>query len=142
MARLLPNSRGPAATLILSLLVTATGSAQLPSASPAALGMGDNYTAVARGFGAVAWNPANLGLSGNPRFSMALLGMRGSSDLGPVTGSDVARYQGLQLPNDVRDAWMQRIQNEVACPYPNSDLYSMFSRVYRCGFERFSRQIT
>ena len=112
MARVLANSRGAAATVALSVLAAATAGAQLPSASPAALGMGDNYTAVARGYGAVAWNPANLGLSGNPRFSLALLGMRGSSDLGPVTGSDVARYQGLQLPNDVRDAWMQRIEDE------------------------------
>lgn len=93
-------------------LIASSAAAQLPSASPAALGMGDNYTAMARGFGAVAWNPANLALPGNPRFSLALLGLRGSSDLGPISTSDVARYQGATLPDEVRDAWMQRIEDQ------------------------------
>jgi hypothetical protein len=101
-----------AAPLVAVAVFATSGAAQLPSASPAALGMGDNYTAVARGFGAVAWNPANLGLTGNPRFSLAILGLRGSSDLGPISTSDVARYQGVPLPDDVRDAWMQRIQTQ------------------------------
>ena len=100
-----------AGVLGASLIASAAG-AQLPSASPAALGMGDNYTALARGFGAVAWNPANLGLTGNPRFSLAILGVRGSSDLGPISTSDVARYQGIALPDEVRTAWMQRIQDQ------------------------------
>ena len=112
MSNAMQQARSAASALALSVLAATAASAQLPSASPAALGMGDNYTAVARGFGAVAWNPANLGLTGNPRFSLAILGMRGSSDLGPVTGSDVARYQGIQLPNEVRNAWMQRIESE------------------------------
>jgi len=107
------NLTGLLAGLVAATMfgVTAAG-AQLPSASPAALGMGDNYTALARGFGAVAWNPANLGLPGNPRFSLALLGLRGSSDLGPISTSDVARYQGVALPDDVRDAWMRRIEDQ------------------------------
>lgn len=99
-------------SVIAATLIAASAGAQLPSASPAALGMGDNYTALARGFGAVAWNPANLGLPGNPRFSLALLGVRGSSDLGPVSTADVARYQGVALPDEVRTNWMQRIQDE------------------------------
>jgi hypothetical protein len=112
MAAMMKQSRTAAGVLAASLFAAAAAGAQLPSASPAALGMGDNYTAMARGFGAVAWNPANLGLSGNPRFSLALLGLRGSSDLGPISTSDVARYQGLALPNEVRDAWMQRIEDQ------------------------------
>jgi len=104
--------RNAAAIVAASIMVAATAGAQLPSASPAALGMGDNYTAMARGFGAVAWNPANLGLPGNPRFSLAILGVRGSSDLGPISTSDVARYQGVSLPDDVRNAWMQRIESQ------------------------------
>ena len=101
-----------AGVIAAAVIGAASAGAQLPSASPAALGMGDNYTALARGFGAVAWNPANLGLPGNPRFSLAILGIRGSSDLGPIGTSDVARYQGIALPNEVRDAWMQRIEDQ------------------------------
>src|SRR6476619_7212278 len=101
-----------AGVIAATLIGGATAGAQLPSASPASLGMGDSYTALARGFGAVAWNPANLGLPGNPRFSLALLGLRGSSDLGPISTSDVARYQGVALPDDVRDAWMRRIEDQ------------------------------
>jgi hypothetical protein len=33
-------------------------SAQLVNPSAAALGMGNNYTATARGFSAISWNPA------------------------------------------------------------------------------------
>ena len=98
-----------AALVAATVLCSAAAGAQLPSASPAALGMADNYTAMARGFGAVAWNPANLGLPHNPRFTLTLLGLRGAGDLGPITTDDVARYQGIRLPNEVRDAWMQRI---------------------------------
>ena len=112
MAALNKHASTLGAVIAASLVGAAVARAQLPSASPAALGMGDNYTAMARGFGAVAWNPANLGLSGNPRFSLALLGLRGSSDLGPISTSDVARYQGVALPNEVRDAWMQRIEDQ------------------------------
>ena len=38
-----------------------------------ALGMGEAYTALARGVHAPAWNPANLGLPDNPRFSMTFV---------------------------------------------------------------------
>ena len=112
MANHMKHSSRLAGIVAATLIGGATAGAQLPSASPASLGMGDNYTALARGFGAVAWNPANLGLPGNPRFSLALLGLRGSSDLGPIGTGDVARYQGVALPDEVRNAWMQRIEDQ------------------------------
>jgi hypothetical protein len=90
--------------------LSAESSAQLPSASAASLGMGDNYTAVARGFAAVAWNPANLGLANNPDFSLTFLGARGTGDLGPVTMKDVSAYSGQLLPDAVRDDWMRRVE--------------------------------
>ncbi len=37
------------------------------------LGMGGAYTALARGVHAPIWNPANLGLSDNPKFSMTFI---------------------------------------------------------------------
>ena len=84
--------------------------AQLPSASPAALAMGDNYTAMARGFAAVSWNPANLGLGSNPTFSLTIFGIRAASDLGPITLGDIAEYGGETLPDDAKAEWMERVE--------------------------------
>jgi len=54
---------------LLLLLFVQNGSAQVTARS---LGMGQAYTALARGAHAPLYNPANLGLPGNPRFSMTL----------------------------------------------------------------------
>ena len=90
-------------TAVCVLALARQAAAQLPSASAASLGMGDNYTALARGFAAVSWNPANLGLANNPDFSLTFLGARGTGDLGPVSMKDVSAYGGQILPDAVRD---------------------------------------
>ena len=103
------------ATLIAGLLTAAfatSASAQLPSASTRALGMGDNFTAVARGYAAVSWNPAMLGLPGNPGVSLALLPVRGIAGLGPVTLKDFKDYGGQFVPTDVREQWLQHIETK------------------------------
>ncbi|MGQ0563387.1 MAG: hypothetical protein ACT443_16140 [Gemmatimonadota bacterium] len=86
--------------------------AQLPSASTRALGMGDNYTALARGYAAVSWNPALLGLPGNPGASLALLPVRGIAGLDPVTLGDIADFEGQVVPATVREQWLTRIEAE------------------------------
>ncbi|HKG93153.1 MAG TPA: hypothetical protein VKA84_14710 [Gemmatimonadaceae bacterium] len=83
--------------------------AQLPSASAAALAVGDNYIARARGFAAVAWNPAGLGMRDNPRWSLAVLPVRGVGGLGPVGYGDIADHGGELLPNEVREEWLRRV---------------------------------
>jgi len=83
--------------------------AQVASASSAALGMADNFTAVARGFDAVAWNPAALGLSGNRGSSFTLLTTRGSTGLGPVSLTDLADYSDALVPDGVKSDWLSRI---------------------------------
>jgi hypothetical protein len=99
-----------ALALVLAAVVTARpADAQLPSASAAALGMGDNYTVMARGINAPAWNPAGLGMPGNPRFSFSLLPVRGYAGLDPVTLSDVAEYDGVLIPDATKELWLQRI---------------------------------
>ncbi|MBN2200633.1 hypothetical protein JW777_01625 [bacterium] len=55
--------------IMLSLLSHGRSSAQL---TPRGLGMGLAYTAVARGVHAADWNPANLGLTGNPSYSVSI----------------------------------------------------------------------
>ena len=78
------------------------------NASAAATAMGGNYTAVARNFNAVAWNPANLGLPGNSRFSLALSPQIGVGT-GPITRQDLSEYAGIIVPQAVREAWMQKV---------------------------------
>ncbi len=58
-------------------LAARPAAAQLPSASASALGVGDNYTALARGYNAVAWNPAGLAMPGSPGFSLAIMPLLG-----------------------------------------------------------------
>lgn len=91
----------------LSLVVVSVADAQ-GNASAAATAMGGNYTAMARNFNAAAWNPANLGLDGNSRFSLALSPQLGMGT-GPVTLKDLADYEGVVVPQQVREAWLQKV---------------------------------
>ena len=100
------------------LLVVALGGraagAQLPSASAPALGLADNYTALARGFNAVAWNPAMLGMPDNPKFSLGLLPLRGNAGLDPVTLGDLAEYDGQFIDDVVKQSWLDQIAESGA----------------------------
>jgi hypothetical protein len=90
------------------LLVAGSASGQVASASPAALGMGENYTALARGLHAVAWNPSTLGLSrGGPSF--VTLAVRGASGVGPVGLGDLSDWSDALVPTSVKQDWLTRI---------------------------------
>ncbi len=91
-------------------IAAAPATAQLPSASTAALGLGDNYVAAGRGYNAVAWNPANLALSGNPQASLSFFPLRAVAGLGPVDMGDLKPWGGKFVPVDVRSAWLDRIK--------------------------------
>lgn len=84
--------------------------AQLPSASAAASGLGESFTAVARGAQAAAWSPANLGLPGNPRFSL-VIGGRTDGGLDPVGLGDLAEWGGQVVPDAVKSEWLARIRD-------------------------------
>lgn len=101
-------------TLSLFFLTVSAGTAgaQLPSPSTRALGVGDNYTALARGFSAAAWNPALLGVSGNPGVSFALLPARAIAGLDPVTLADLKDFEGKFVPANVREQWLTQIESE------------------------------
>jgi hypothetical protein len=58
--------------VLAGLLVPALLQAQLPDPSTRALGMGGAYTSLARGYEAVAWNPAMLAATGRPGFTIGL----------------------------------------------------------------------
>lgn len=96
------------AALAVSLLGPAAAHAQTGNASAAATAMGGNYTAVARNFNAAAWNPANLALDGNSRFSIALSPQFGMGS-GPITLADLNEYEGIVVPQAVREQWLRRV---------------------------------
>lgn len=101
--------RALALPIAMACAVVSPLSAQLPSASATALGLADNYSALARGFNAVAWNPAMLGMPGNPGFSIGILPIRGAAGLGPITLADVAGYESRFLDDAVKQQWLDRI---------------------------------
>lgn len=87
----------------------ASASAQLPQASAAALALGHNMTASARGFAAIANNPAGLGHPGSPGFSLALLAGSAEAGLGPVTLADLVDFQGRLVPASTKEEWLGRV---------------------------------
>jgi hypothetical protein len=99
--------------LTILLVASPVASAQQPNTSAAALGLDGNFMARARGYEAVAWNPANLGLPGNPRFSLTLLPVAASLTLAPVTLGDIKDVQDYKppqvVPRATRQAWLDKV---------------------------------
>lgn len=100
------------AAAALGAVGTAGAHAQVGHALPQATGMGGNYTALARGFGAVLWNPAGLGMPDNALISAAFLPVTGTAGLGPITPWDFAEFDGQLIPHDARVEWLDRIRAE------------------------------
>ena len=90
---------------------SARAHAQLPSASARALGMGENYTAAARGYSAIAWNPALLASMDAPRRSLSLVPVRGVAGLSPISLNDLSNWQGESVPGSVREQWLRAIES-------------------------------
>ncbi|MBN1780948.1 hypothetical protein JW948_07490 [bacterium] len=88
------------AVLVLVLAASAVR-AQMTSR---ALGMGSAYTALARGVHAADWNPANLGLPDNPKFSMSFIAAGAQIGNNSFTQGMYNKYVGKALSrSDVAD---------------------------------------
>lgn len=85
---------------------------QLPSASTAVLGTANNYTALARGFTAIALNPAGLGMPGNPGFSLTFLPVQVKAGLNAISLADIAALEGMTIPVATKEEWLQSVINE------------------------------
>lgn len=90
-------------------IVSAPLDAQLAQASATALGMGYNMTASARGFTAVANNPAGLGMTDSPGFSLAIPAVSLEVGMNPVTRGDWIDWQGQTVPIPVKEAWLTSV---------------------------------
>ncbi|MGD8276491.1 MAG: hypothetical protein PVH00_00630, partial [Gemmatimonadota bacterium] len=109
LRRLHVMGSGTAAALVVLLAAPRPVAAQIANGSTAALGMGENYMAVARGLDAVAWNPAGLGLFGTGSSSWVAMVARGGTGIGPVTLGDLADWSNERVPAPVKRAWLARI---------------------------------
>ncbi len=106
MGRRLAVGAGVAA----ALLAAAPAGAQLPPTAAASLGTAGNYTALARGFSAIAVNPANLALPGNPAYSLTLLPVEVEWGLAPIGFGTLADYEGKRVPESTRLDWLRAIR--------------------------------
>jgi len=84
--------------------------AQMPNASPAAFGMAGNYTAMARGYEALAWDPANLAMPGRPFVSIGAAIVGGTFGMDPVGFAMLHDYSGLVVDSAVRASWVDLVK--------------------------------
>lgn len=92
------------------LAIAGLAQAQQANASAAAFGLAGNYIARAHGYQALAWNPAMLGMPGNPGFSFGTLAVSGNSGLDPVDLNAFAPYSGKDIPVQTRQTWLSQVQ--------------------------------
>jgi hypothetical protein len=85
-----------------------SASAQLPNASTAAFAMGGNFTAMARGFEAVAWNPANLAMPGRPFMSFGAAIVGGNLGLAPVDLTMLHKFSDRVVDPVTKQSWIDQ----------------------------------
>jgi hypothetical protein len=93
---------------ILVSIGAVSADAQLPNASTAAFAMGGNFTAMARGFEAVAWNPANLAMPGRPFISFGAAIAGGNMGLAPIDFTMLHKFSGQLVDSATRVSWIDQ----------------------------------
>jgi hypothetical protein len=71
--------------------------------------MAGNYSAVARGFEAIAFNPANLALGNPTAFGLSVFSAGIRTGIDPIRLSDFKSHQKLLVPVATRERWLQQI---------------------------------
>ncbi|MGI9075694.1 MAG: hypothetical protein ACR2G6_00005, partial [Gemmatimonadaceae bacterium] len=100
--------------VFLCVIAASQPSAQLTSASAAALGLADNYSALASGADAPAWNAAGLALRGSSHLEIRVLPVRAILGLHLVTLGAVAAYLDTIVPVEFNRGYVGRITGEVS----------------------------
>lgn len=95
--------------VLAGLLAPALLSAQLPDPSTRALGMGGAYTSLARGYEAVAWNPAMLAAWGRPFFTIGLPHVNVEFGSNAFGFSDVRKYANSYLTAADKQSLLNKI---------------------------------
>jgi hypothetical protein len=105
MRRLVPVLAGLVAPVALS--------AQLPRTTARALGMLHSQTASARGYEAIAWNPALLAMPGRPSFSVNVFQLAGQEYSNAFDAGDFFRYSGDTLSTADKDTLLAKISDDA-----------------------------
>ncbi len=109
------------------------------------LGMGWAYTAAARGVHAPEWNPANLGLPDNPRFSMSIISLGVGTWNNSFTKGMYDRFLvdgEKDLDGDI--VWSQQDVEEILNAIPDDGLgvdITASTRVFSFSSGRFALSI-
>lgn len=93
----------------LGLVVPAALAAQLPRATGRSVGMVHSATAAARGYEAIAWNPALLGMPDRPSFSLNVIQATAGSWSNAFDAGDVLKYEGDTLTTADKDTILAKI---------------------------------
>ncbi|HEX6589057.1 MAG TPA: DUF5723 family protein [Longimicrobiales bacterium] len=97
---------------VVALAIATPLAAQQTNPSAASVGLGDSYTAMARGLSAIRWNPAGLAMPGTSGFAISVLPVVGMAGLDPVSLGDIAEYEDTIIPNNVKQEWLDEIIEE------------------------------
>lgn len=95
------------------LAAPAALAAQLPDNSTRALGMGGAYTALARGYEAVSWNPALLAARGRPGFSLSLPTMQFEFGSNAYGLGDFRRYSEEYLTDADKQLLLGKVDSTL-----------------------------
>lgn len=101
---------GLVAALVSVSVSVSPAFAQLPNASPAAHAMAGNFTAIAKGYEAVAWNPANLAMPGRPFLSLGLGIIGGNAGLDPIDVTTLHSFSGRIVDSASKISWMNQVR--------------------------------
>ena len=97
---------------LAALAIPAALPAQIAGNSARASGMGNAYTALARGWEAIAWNPAMLGTPHQPGISIGLPQMTGEVGNNAFTVGDIRKYADKDLSDADKQYLLSRITND------------------------------
>jgi len=97
---------------LAGLLLPALLRAQLPDPSTRALGLGDAYTSLARGYEAVYWNPAMLAALGRPGFTIGLPHVDVEVGSNVYGFSDFQKYANSFLTDADKQTLLKKMAND------------------------------
>ena len=98
--------------VLAGLLLPAVLQAQLPDPSTRALGVGDAYTSLARGYEAVYWNPAMLAALDQPGFTIGLPHVDVEVGSNVYGFSDFRKYANSFLSDADKQALLNKMGND------------------------------
>jgi len=99
--------------VLAGLLVPVLAQAQLADPSTRAMGMGGAYTSLARGYEAVAWNPALLAAAGRPGLTIDFPHLNLEFGSNAYGLSDVRKYANAYLSSGDKQSLLDKIKDST-----------------------------